>query len=207
MAVVGVWIWLETQPARDEAQARKNLRENVEVLRDRLGEAAADGSLPDTEIVQVFPPSKPAKGFVGVTRQGEAVTVVAEVLGQGPPRAFIFMYERFVTGCYAFEVPPPAPGAPRPSIRELPQEACAAGAATLPGPDRRDQQSHDSKWSFREGDRLTSAQSLFESRDHSSASRSGEHVLSVLREQSHWVIDAERETEMVTDRGLESAPV
>lgn len=145
VVVVGVWIWLETQPARDEAQARKDLRENVEVLRGRLGEAAADGSLPDTEIAQAFPPSKSAKGFVGVTRHGEAVTVVAEVLGQGPPRTFIFVYERSVAGCYAFEVPPPALGAPRPSIRELPQEACAAGSATLPGSDRQDQQSHDSK--------------------------------------------------------------
>ncbi len=134
MAVVGVCVWLETQPARDEAQARENLRENVEVLRDRLGEAAADGSLPDTEIVHIFPPSKSAKGFVGVRRQGEAVTVVAEVLGQGPPRAFVFVYERLVTGCYAFEVPPPASGAPQPAIRQLPQEACAAGAATLPDP-------------------------------------------------------------------------
>ncbi|MER6477127.1 hypothetical protein [Streptomyces filamentosus] len=145
MAGVGVWIWLATQPARDEAQARKNLRENVEVLRDRLGEAAADGSLPDTEIAQVFPPSKPAKGFVGVTRQGETVTVVAEVLGHGPPGAFIFVYERTLAGCYAFEVPPPALGAPQPSIRELPQEACATGAATLPGSDRRENRSHDPK--------------------------------------------------------------
>ncbi|NML54789.1 hypothetical protein HHL19_18710 [Streptomyces sp. R302] len=145
VAVVGVLIWLETQPARDEAQARQNLRDNVELLRDRLGEAAADGSLPDTEIARVFPPAKPAKGYVGVTRHGEAVTVVAEVLGQGPPRAFIFVYERSVTGCYAFEVPPPGPAASQPSIRELSQEACSAGAATLPGTDGRDQQSRDSK--------------------------------------------------------------
>ncbi|MFJ3928230.1 hypothetical protein [Streptomyces sp. NPDC090022] len=130
VVVVGVWIWLETQPARDEAQARKDLRANVEVLRDRLGGAAADGSLLDTEIAQVLPPSKPARGLVGVTRYGEAVTVVAEVLGHGPPRAFIFVYERSVAGCYAFEVPPPAPGAPRPSVRELPRKACAAGPAT-----------------------------------------------------------------------------
>lgn len=127
LAAVGMWIWLETQPARDEAQARDNLRENVERLRDRLGEAAADGSLPDTEIAQVLRPSKPARGFVGVTRQGEAVTVVAELLGQGPPRTFIFVYERSVTGCYAFELSPRAPGAPRPSTRELPKEACTAG--------------------------------------------------------------------------------
>ncbi|CUM35659.1 hypothetical protein H4W23_40090 [Streptomyces gardneri] len=140
VAVGGVWIWLETQPARDEAQVRKNLRENAEGLRDRLGEAAADGSLPDTEIAQVFPPSKPAKGFVSVTRQGESVTAVAELLGQGPPRAFIFVSARLVTGCYAFQVLPPGFGAARTSIRELPQEACAAGVAPLTEPDRQDQQ-------------------------------------------------------------------
>ncbi|MEU6867619.1 hypothetical protein ABZ924_31015 [Streptomyces sp. NPDC046876] len=132
VAVVGAWIWLETQPARDEAEARKNLRMNVERSRDRLGGAAADGGLSDTEIARVFPPSKPGKGLVGVTRQGGAVTVVAEVSGRGPSRAFISGYERSVAGCYAFEVPPPSPGAPRPSVRELPRAACAAGPATPP---------------------------------------------------------------------------
>ncbi|MEU8621487.1 hypothetical protein [Streptomyces sp. NPDC048623] len=132
LTVVGMLIWWKTQPARDEAQARENLLKNVEVHRDRLGDAAADGSLSDTEIAQVFPPSKPATGFVGVTRQGKAVTVVAELLGRGPTRAFIFVYERSVTGCYAFEVPPVASGAPEPSVRELPREACAPGATTLP---------------------------------------------------------------------------
>ncbi|MEU8431567.1 hypothetical protein AB0F18_01420 [Streptomyces sp. NPDC029216] len=136
VAAVGGWIWLDAQPARDEARARKNLRENVEAFRDRLGGAAADGSLPDTEIAQVFRPSKPARGLVGVTRQGGAVTVTAELLGQGPPRAFIFVYERSVAGCYAFEVPPPAAGAPRPSVRELPRTACAADPAVHPGSDR-----------------------------------------------------------------------
>lgn len=130
VAFVGGWIWLETQPARDDAQARKNLRKNVEVLRDRLGGAAADGSLSDTEIAQNVPPSNAARGLVGVTRQGEAVTVVAEMSGHGPPRTFIFVYERSVSGCYAFEVPPPTPGAPRPSVRELPRQACAAGPPT-----------------------------------------------------------------------------
>ncbi|MFG2749528.1 hypothetical protein [Streptomyces xanthophaeus] len=129
VAVVGGWIWLETQPARDEAQARKDLRANVEVLRDRLGGAAADGSLTHTDIAQVFPASKPVRGLGGVTRHGEAVTVVAEALGYGPPRAFVFVYERSVASCYAFEVPPPAPGALLPSVRELPREACAAGPA------------------------------------------------------------------------------
>lgn len=137
-AVVGGVVWLKTEPARDEAQARKNLRENVEVFRDQLGGAAADSNLTDTEITRVFPPSKPARGLVGVTRQGGAVTVVAEVSGQGPPRAFIFVYEKSVAGCYAFEVPPPASGAPRPSVRELPQEACAAKPATHPGTGRQD---------------------------------------------------------------------
>ncbi|MFF4098646.1 hypothetical protein [Streptomyces sp. NPDC001903] len=125
VAVLGVGIWLETQPARDDAQARKNLREKVEVFRGRLGASAADGSLPDAEIGQVFSASKPARGVVGVTRQGGAVTIVAELSGQGPPRAFIFVYERSVRGCYAFEVGPAVPGPPRPSVRELSREACA----------------------------------------------------------------------------------
>ncbi|MFB7026726.1 MULTISPECIES: hypothetical protein [unclassified Streptomyces] len=145
VVVVGVSVWLGTQPARDDARAREDLRKNVEVLRDRLGEAAADGSLPDTEIARLFSPSKPAKGLFDVTRQGEAVTVVAEVLGQGPPRAYVFVYERTVTGCYAFEVPSPAPGAPRPSVRELPREECAADSGTSPGPGRRDRRSPDAK--------------------------------------------------------------
>ncbi|MFF5974009.1 hypothetical protein ACFY7C_21020 [Streptomyces sp. NPDC012769] len=139
------WIWLETQPARDEAQARRDLRENVEVLRDRLGEAAADGSLTDKEIAGILPPAKPAKGLVGVTRQGEAVTVVGEVLGLGPPRTFIFVYERSVAGCYAFEVPPPQPEAARPSVRELPKQACAAGPVTRPGFDREGRQTPGSR--------------------------------------------------------------
>ncbi|WP_432126616.1 hypothetical protein [Streptomyces sp. bgisy082] len=145
VVVVGVSVWLETQPARDDARAHEELRKNVEVLRDRLGEAAADGSLPDTEIARILPPSKPAKGLFGVTRQGGAVTVVAEVLGQGPPRAYVFVYEKTVTGCYAFEVPPPASGAPRPSVRELPREECAADSRTFPGPGRRDRRSPDAR--------------------------------------------------------------
>ncbi|MFI6149617.1 hypothetical protein [Streptomyces sp. NPDC051109] len=136
VAAVGMWIWLETQPARDDAQARKNLRARVEVFRHRLGGAAADGILSDTEIAQVFPPSKPARGLVGVTRQGGAVTVVAEVLGQGPPRSFLSVYERSVAGCYAFEVAAASPGAPRPSVRELPREACAAKPAAPRGSGR-----------------------------------------------------------------------
>ncbi|MFF2780327.1 hypothetical protein ACFVU3_36135 [Streptomyces sp. NPDC058052] len=126
VAVLGVWIWLETQPGRDEAQARENLQANAERLRDRLGDAAADGSLLGPEIAQVLPPSKPAKGVVSVTRRGEAVTVIAELLGEGPPRSFTSVYQRSVTGCYAFEVSPSPPGTPQLSIRELPQEACTA---------------------------------------------------------------------------------
>ncbi|MEU3605601.1 hypothetical protein AB0E83_09095 [Streptomyces sp. NPDC035033] len=136
VAVVGGMVWLETRPAREEAQARENLRESVERLRARLGEAAADGRLSDAEIAQVFPPSKPAEGVVGVTRRGEAVTVVAEVLGLGPSSAFIFVTQRSVTGGYAFDLP--SPGGSRPSSRELPPEACAVRAATPPVPERPD---------------------------------------------------------------------
>ncbi|GGR19029.1 hypothetical protein [Streptomyces roseolus] len=137
-AVFGGLVWLETQPARAEDRAREDLRENVATHRERLGEAAADGSLPDGEIAGVFRPAKPAGGFVGATRQDGAVTVVAELAGQGQAAGIPFPTSRWVTGCYAFEVPPPASGPPRPSLRELPPEACGERATTPPAPGRPD---------------------------------------------------------------------
>ncbi|MFH9044332.1 hypothetical protein ACH4FA_34060 [Streptomyces sp. NPDC017966] len=128
MTVVSAWIWVATRPARDEAKARADLRANVETRQQRLGRAAADGVLHDAEIVQIFPPGKLAKGLVDIKRQEESVTVIAEMLGFGPPRTFIFVHETMVEGCYAFRIPPPAYGAPRVSVRQLPDKTCAAGA-------------------------------------------------------------------------------
>jgi hypothetical protein len=127
VTVVSAWIWVATQPERDEAKARADLRANVEMRQQRLSRAAADGALHDAEIAQIFPPGKPTKGLIDIKRQGESITVVAEMLGLGPPRAFIFVHETMVEGCYAFHLPPPVHGAPRVSVRQLSDESCAAG--------------------------------------------------------------------------------
>lgn len=138
-AVFGGLVWLETRPARAEALAREDLRENVATHRERLAEAAVNGSLPDGEIAEVFGgAAKPAAGFVSATRRGATVTVVAGLAGQGEAAGIPFPTRGQVTGCYAFEVPPPAPGAPRTSLRELPPEACVVRPTTPPAPDRRD---------------------------------------------------------------------
>ncbi|WP_371101685.1 hypothetical protein [Streptomyces sp. PU_AKi4] len=128
MTVVSASIWVATRPARDEAKARADLRANVETRQQRLGRAGADGVLHDAEIVQLFPPEKPAKGLIDIKRQGKTVTVIAEMLGLAPPGAFILMYQTTVEGCYAFHIPPPAHGAPRVSVRQLPDKTCAVGA-------------------------------------------------------------------------------
>ncbi len=83
VTVVSAWIWLTTQPERDEAKARANLRANVERNQQRLSRVAADGILQDAEIAQLFPPAKPAKGLVDIKRQAESTTVIAEMLGLG----------------------------------------------------------------------------------------------------------------------------
>ncbi|MEV4969837.1 hypothetical protein [Streptomyces scopuliridis] len=121
-----MWIWLATQPQRDEAEARADLRETVDARRHGLVEAAADGVLRDEEVTRLFPPEKPAKGLVDVKRRGETTTVTAGLLGHGPPRAFIFVVEETVSGCYAFDVTPSAHGNARVSARELPDETCGA---------------------------------------------------------------------------------
>lgn len=123
LVFVGAWVWLETQPERDEAKARADLRANVEAHERRLGRAAADGNLQHAEIARIFPPAKPAVGLVDVKRQGESTTVIAGLLGLGPPRAFIFVYASTVEGCYAFHVSPPAHGGPRVFVRQLSDES------------------------------------------------------------------------------------
>ncbi len=124
VAVVGTWIRVATQPGRDEDEARAHLRETVEMYRERLARAAADGSLRDEEIGRLFPPMKPAEGLVDIRRQGKSTTAVVGLLGMGPARTFIFVSHTTVKGCYAFHVPPPAHEVPRVSVRQLPDEAC-----------------------------------------------------------------------------------
>lgn len=124
LTFAGMWIWMTTQPERDEAKARADLRETVDARRNGLVEAASDGVLQDEEITELFPPEKPARGLVDVKRRGEATTVTAGLLGHGPPRAFIFVLEATVAGCYAFDVTPSVNGNVRVSARELPDETC-----------------------------------------------------------------------------------
>ncbi|MGX4689162.1 hypothetical protein [Streptomyces sp. JNUCC 63] len=126
VAFAGSWIRLATQPERDESDARADLRENVETRQERLAQAAADGDLRDAEIARLFPPAQSAKGLVGIDRRGGSVTVIAEMLGLGPSRTFIFVDQTSVEGCYAFHVPLPARGAPRVSVRHLSDETCTA---------------------------------------------------------------------------------
>ncbi|MGW1886631.1 hypothetical protein [Streptomyces sp. NPDC001970] len=128
LAVAGIWIWMGTQPARDEAAARDDMRVSVDALRDGLEDAAADGILQDEGIVQLFPPEKPA-GPVDIKRRGDVTTIIAGVLGHGPPRTFIFVYEATVSGCYAFDVTPRTRGTVRVSTRELPGKTCASATS------------------------------------------------------------------------------
>ncbi|MEV7282247.1 hypothetical protein [Streptomyces sp. NPDC093111] len=125
--VVGGWIWLATEPARDEAAARENLDASVERHRRELAGTAADGTLSDAEITAAFPPAKPAKGLVGTVRRGGTTSVVAGLLGIGPARTFIFVNETYVHGCFAFDVTFPTGRAPRVTSRELPAASCAGG--------------------------------------------------------------------------------
>ncbi|MFE4537600.1 hypothetical protein ACFRKB_21335 [Streptomyces scopuliridis] len=129
LTFAGMWIWTATQPARDEAAARADLRETVDERRNDLVEAAADGVLQDDEIIRLFPPEKPANGLVDVERRGETTTVTAGLLGHGPARAFIFVVEETVPGCYAFDVTPSAHGKVRVAARELPDDTCDARSA------------------------------------------------------------------------------
>ncbi|MFC9295883.1 hypothetical protein ACFTWH_07590 [Streptomyces sp. NPDC057011] len=128
--IAGVMVYLGTQPGRDEDEARANLRGNVEAKREGLARAAADGDLPDSEIARVFPAAKPARGLIAVDRRERGVTVVASLLGLGPTRSFINVHQRSVAGCYAFDVPPPGPGTPRITARELPDADCARAPLT-----------------------------------------------------------------------------
>lgn len=132
VTVAGTWIWVTTQPERDEAKARADMRAGVEESRQLLRRAAADGILEDAEITRIFPPSKSAGGVVDIRRHGDSVTVTAELLGIGPPRAFIFVHATTVEGCFAFHVPPPAREAPPVSAEQLPDETCTPAVSAPP---------------------------------------------------------------------------
>ncbi|MFI8287728.1 hypothetical protein ACIGBL_01160 [Streptomyces sp. NPDC085614] len=131
LVVTVTWIWLATEPARDESTARDHLRAQVDARREEFDRAAADGDLSDVDIARILPAAKPAPGAVGVTRSGGSVTVVAGLLGHGPPRTFIFVTERTVAGCYAFDVPVPGGEGARTVVRDLPQEKCRPALPTV----------------------------------------------------------------------------
>ncbi|MFF0435309.1 hypothetical protein ACFYU9_24175 [Streptomyces sp. NPDC004327] len=122
--VVGVWIWLATMPGRAEDKARDGLRASAEDRRLRLAGAAVDGTLDDAEIARLFPRGKPAPGLIGVRRHDGATTVVAGLLGIGPPGSVLSANETFVTGCFAFDVTVPAGGSPQVTMRDLPDDSC-----------------------------------------------------------------------------------
>ncbi|MFG2332393.1 hypothetical protein ACGFMM_22550 [Streptomyces sp. NPDC048604] len=130
VAVVSVMYWLETAPERNEEKARENLHEHAETRRQELAAEAqgADG-LPDAALTRLFPRAKPAEGLVAVRREGDAVTVTAELLGQGPSTTFIFVNETLVTGCFAFRIEGVGGrGTPRASVRQLADAACTPAA-------------------------------------------------------------------------------
>ncbi len=120
------WIWVSSRPERDEAEARADLRATVEAHQRRLSRAAADGGPRDAEIARLFPAAKPADGLIDVRRHAESTTVVAELLGRGPSRTFVFVHETTVKGCYAFHLPSSDGGAPRVSVRQLLDKTCTA---------------------------------------------------------------------------------
>ncbi|MET9652618.1 hypothetical protein ABZZ44_20455 [Streptomyces sp. NPDC006460] len=134
LVVTVTWIWLATEPARDESTARDDLRAQVDARRGELDREAADGELSDADIARIFPAARAGAGAVGVTRSGAAVTVVAGLIGHGPPRTFIFVTERTVPGCYAFDVPVTGGEGARTAVRDLPQEKCRAAAPTASPP-------------------------------------------------------------------------
>lgn len=130
LVVTVTWIWLATEPARDESTARDDLRAQVDARRGELDREAADGDLSDADVARIFPAAQAAAGGVGITRSGATVTVVAGLIGHGPPRTFIFVTERTVPGCYAFDVPVTGGEGARTVVRDLPQEKCRAAVPT-----------------------------------------------------------------------------
>ncbi|WP_406356830.1 hypothetical protein [Streptomyces sp. NBC_00658] len=97
--VGGVVVWVMTAPGRYEDQAQDNLESSAAVAKDRLTQAAADGTLLGTEIDRSVRSMNKAAAYV--RREGQRVTVTAELMGQGPG---MFVGGTYVTGCYRFEV-------------------------------------------------------------------------------------------------------
>lgn len=99
VVVCGVWVWIATAPGRYEDQARDDMEDAVAASKDRLTQAAADGTLLGTEIDRSVRSMNKAVPYV--RRDGQHVTVTAELMGLGPS---LFVGGTQVTGCYRFEV-------------------------------------------------------------------------------------------------------
>ncbi|MGW7545338.1 hypothetical protein ACWGKQ_30145 [Streptomyces sp. NPDC054770] len=122
LVVVGAWVWGGVLGHHYRNQARARMRNAVAGAESRLRTSAADGTLLRTEIDRDVPGpatagDAPMKGGTkGVRRQGRTVTVTAEFMGIAPA---VVMGTTEATGCYAFQVRPPAV-----SVRHLPDADC-----------------------------------------------------------------------------------
>ncbi|MFC8224649.1 hypothetical protein [Streptomyces sp. NPDC057287] len=128
--VVVAWIWLVTEPGRNEDAARADLREGVRSHTERLAGAAADGRLTDTEIAAHLGRSGPSRGLLAVDRKAGTVRITAELWGAGP--GFLLTHETIVEGCYVFDVTPDQGGKLRVAARETADERCRTLARTTP---------------------------------------------------------------------------
>ncbi|MFD6279237.1 hypothetical protein ACFWFI_27280 [Streptomyces sp. NPDC060209] len=128
--VVGLWIWVATEPGRNEDEARADMREGAHAYGEQLARAAADGRLTDTEIATVFRGKGPGRGLLAVEREAGSTHITAELFGIGP--GFLLTHETFVTGCFAFDIAPGQGGEPRTAVREPADETCGALAPTAP---------------------------------------------------------------------------
>lgn len=97
--VGGVVVWVMTAPGRYEDQAQDNLESSAAVAKDRLTQAAADGTLLGTEIDRSVRSMNKRMSYV--RREGQHVTVTADFMGLGPG---MFAGGTQATGCYRFEV-------------------------------------------------------------------------------------------------------
>lgn len=128
--VVCLWIWLATEPGRNEDTARADMREGVGAHKERLALLAADGRLTDTEIAASLGGKGPGRGLLAVDRRADSVRITAELWGMGP--GFLLTHETTVVGCYVFDVTPEQDGKPRIAVRETAREWCASLTRTDP---------------------------------------------------------------------------
>ncbi|MFD3582213.1 hypothetical protein [Streptomyces sp. NPDC058683] len=125
LVVCGCWVWVGAiAPAHYRQQARDAMRTSAAETAIRLRKSAADGTLLGTEIDRdVISGGPTTSGAKGVYRQGRTVTVIAEFTGIAPAA---IMGTTEVTGCYEFDVRPPAV-----SMRGVSDQSCRDLAAQV----------------------------------------------------------------------------